>query len=793
MRRIKGTIIGAAVSCMAALMAVGSGLKLPGSKADTVYADEIQPVMINETNFPDANFRSVISTADYDRDGNGILDAEEIKLIRNIYCDNKGIKSLQGIEYFVELQGLYCTFNEIETWDLSNNKELRGVWCSNNKFTSLDFTPNPELMWVYCYECNLTSLNVANNPKMAFIECNTNPLATLDVTHNPELEHLTCGSCELTTLDLSNNPKLAHLDAFRNHFTTLDVTKCPKMKRLDIWDNPGLGSIDVSKCPGLQYYNCANNKVSSLDVSQNPQLQKLICSYNQITSLDVTHNPKLVYLDCACNQLSSLDISHNPYLYFLQAFTNSFTKLNIGNNPFLVKTYEEGVKKDESAVCKGHSWTIDYGGDTSTGGDNIYFLCFDDKVTLSTEADDSALELDEDDSEYNSTKNGEYVTRAMVVQTLYNMAGKPSVKGLTTRFTDVEEGAWYEDAVKWGEKNNICIGYPYVSSDKFGVGKWIKRQDLVFMLMRYSELMGYKRAIDFGRSDDYIDYFDIDYYAWEAVCWSATWNIMEGKGAPGASKEEQRIEPKGKVTRAELETIIKRLLEVNGVSMTKIPVPDNIDLPPEPARDKNDISPDNPARLKDIEKLIQNKKDEKDIKGSTFSILMAKGTAKSKNTVKLSWKSVPGAGKYVIYGTKCGKKNKYKYIKTVKGNSCTINKLKKETQYKYVVAAVKGSKVYAVSKTVHVTTAGGNTGNYNKVKLNKKSLSLKKGKSGKIKATLKHDKSKVNIHRKLAWESDNIKVAKVKNGKVTAVGKGKCYVYAYTQNGVYAKVKVTVK
>ena len=29
--------------------------------------------------------------------------------------------------------------------------------------------------------------------------------------------------------------------------------------------------------------------------------------------------------------------------------------------------------------------------------------------------------------------------------------------------------------------------------------------------------------------------------------------------------------------------------------------------------------------------------------------------------------------------------------------------------------------------------------------------------------------------------------------KIKAVGKGTCYVYAYTQNGVYAKVKVTVK
>ena len=49
-------------------------------------------------------------------------------------------------------------------------------------------------------------------------------------------------------------------------------------------------------------------------------------------------------------------------------------------------------------------------------------------------------------------------------------------------------------------------------------------------------------------------------------------------------------------------------------------------------------------------------------------------------------------------------------------------------------------------------------------------------------------------HRKLSYETSNPAVAKVlKNGKIKAVGKGSCNVYVYAQNGVYKKVKVTVK
>ncbi|MCR5338763.1 MAG: Ig-like domain-containing protein [Lachnospiraceae bacterium] len=46
----------------------------------------------------------------------------------------------------------------------------------------------------------------------------------------------------------------------------------------------------------------------------------------------------------------------------------------------------------------------------------------------------------------------------------------------------------------------------------------------------------------------------------------------------------------------------------------------------------------------------------------------------------------------------------------------------------------------------------------------------------------------------LRFESDNTKVATVdKKGNVKGIAKGKATVYVYSQNGIYKKLKVTVK
>ena len=109
--------------------------------------------------------------------------------------------------------------------------------------------------------------------------------------------------------------------------------------------------------------------------------------------------------------------------------------------------------------------------------------------------------------------------------------------------------------------------------------------------------------------------------------------------------------------------------------------------------------------------------------------------------------------------------------------------------------AVKDGKAVATSKTIHVATAGGKVGNTKSVKAKKSKLSVRVGKTAKIKVstTPANKKLKVKSHRKIAFESSNTNIAAVsKKGVVKGKKAGTCYVYAYAQDGVMAKVTVKV-
>lgn len=83
------------------------------------------------------------------------------------------------------------------------------------------------------------------------------------------------------------------------------------------------------------------------------------------------------------------------------------------------------------------------------------------------------------------------------------------------------------------------------------------------------------------------------------------------------------------------------------------------------------------------------------------------------------------------------------------------------------------------------------------MKLNKSSLTLKVGRSKMHKATVKGVKSgrKLLKHVKLVrYYSSDANVATVSSrGKVKAVSKGKCIIWAIANNGVRARVKINVK
>ena len=100
---------------------------------------------------------------------------------------------------------------------------------------------------------------------------------------------------------------------------------------------------------------------------------------------------------------------------------------------------------------------------------------------------------------------------------------------------------------------------------------------------------------------------------------------------------------------------------------------------------------------------------------------------------------------------------------------------------------------------MHVATNGKGYGYAKKISLKSTSLTLKKGKSAYIKASLVSTNKKYNkkiqehIPRIRFISSDQVVATVNSKGKVTARAKGTCYIYCYGLNGVSRKVKVTVK
>ena len=250
-------------------------------------------VEINETNFPDAKFRSFVKE-NLDKNKDDILDAMEIAAVKMIEANKMGIKSLEGVGFFTALETLKCWDNELTGLDLSKNTALKNLQCSNSKLQSLDLSQNPNLTQLYC---------------------GRNPLTTLDLSKNAKLKVLDCSGfanrrTKLTELDLSQNTALESLDCSINELKQLNVSGCAALKKLSCSSNQ-LTTLDVSKNVNLTFLNCGSNQLTALDVSNNPKLEDLSCDYNSLTLLDLSKNPELEILSCRKNGLTSLDLDAN--------------------------------------------------------------------------------------------------------------------------------------------------------------------------------------------------------------------------------------------------------------------------------------------------------------------------------------------------------------------------------------------------------------------------------------------------------------------------------------------------
>ena len=136
------------------------------------------------------------------------------------------------------------------------------------------------------------------------------------------------------------------------------------------------------------------------------------------------------------------------------------------------------------------------------------------------------------------------MTRAMVVQVLYNLAGKPAVPE-TLAFTYVPEQAWYRDAVAWAAEAGIVNG---TSETRFSPKRSMSRQELAAVLWRYA---GEPKVS--GTLDAYSDQDDIAEFALPAFRWMVKRGVLEGSGG--------KLQPCSTVSRVETAVIMQRAVQ----------------------------------------------------------------------------------------------------------------------------------------------------------------------------------------------------------------------------------------
>ncbi len=295
-------------------------------------------VVLNATNFPDANFRTYISNETGVSVG-GIISDATLASITNINASYKNISSLQGIEYFTDLTHLRCTSNNLTLLDVMKNTKLTYLDCSYNQLTSLDVSKNTNLTKLLCYRNQLSSLDVSNNTNLTELECYRNQLTSLNVLKNTVLTELDCSYNQLTSLNVLKNTVLTKLDCSNNQLTSINVSNNTYLKTFNCGNNPLTTPLNVMNNPYLTSLDCSGNQLTSLDVTKNTKLTGLVCFRNQLTSLDISKNELLWYLDCGYNQLTSLDVSQIKILQQFYCNNNQLTSLNVSNNTKLIYLY----------------------------------------------------------------------------------------------------------------------------------------------------------------------------------------------------------------------------------------------------------------------------------------------------------------------------------------------------------------------------------------------------------------------------------------------------------------------
>ena len=229
-------------------------------------------VEINETNFPDKNFRDFVSQNTIDTNGDGVLSQAELNAVTGeFYPIYQGIEDMTGIQYFTSLTEIACWGNNI-----SGANMYKFVNC----------------------------LPTVSNGVLVIAQDDTDPdnvitKAQVKIAKDKgwEIFKFSGGLQSYAGEDLSVSATFFPDATFRSVVVDYDTDH-----------NSILSEDELEKVLTI---NVKNKGIKNLKgIEHFPNLVGLLCSGNNLTTLDVSNNKKLMILDCSNNsKMTSLTVS----------------------------------------------------------------------------------------------------------------------------------------------------------------------------------------------------------------------------------------------------------------------------------------------------------------------------------------------------------------------------------------------------------------------------------------------------------------------------------------------------
>ncbi|MBO7209327.1 MAG: S-layer homology domain-containing protein [Clostridia bacterium] len=142
------------------------------------------------------------------------------------------------------------------------------------------------------------------------------------------------------------------------------------------------------------------------------------------------------------------------------------------------------------------------------------------------------------------------VTRAMFAKILHRLDGEPAVN-YAMPFTDFNHGEWYGEAVRWAASNKIING---ITDTTFAPNEKVTREQIAAMIFRYINYKGKGPNGAWAATLPFKDSSDISGWSRASIMYCFGEKLMSGD-------ENRYFNPQSFATRAEVATVINRLIE----------------------------------------------------------------------------------------------------------------------------------------------------------------------------------------------------------------------------------------